>query len=231
MPTGRHNGPAKKSRTRSTRTRHAKRGRRGKMRGNYRPRERYPVTTAYEVVLNNATLLIPYGFTYTNLSNPPLVAAGSPSPTGLSGYGDMVNRQRKGCVYAIRSRYTFTNQEAYSIVACVCPCNFLPTSALILDNALFSNRRCVRKMVSGVGSPNRATISITTALSDFGGFNPGRTEDAHVFTLSPFSAAADSMYHAVFTATAGVASVAGVQVLVEHTYIGLVGMEPNTELN
>jgi len=191
-------------------------------------RETYIVSTVFNDILNNASLVIPYAFAYVDLQTP--LKANGGAATVVPFWTMIALRQRKYYVWKTVVTVEFVNQEAFGIDFSITPVNFLPSQTVVLQRALLSNHRAKKRLVSGAGSPNRCTLKSTQTVADFGGFYARGAEDSHVGNTDSSADPTDKLYLNISGDTNGAASVSGVLVSVKVVFF-LDAMEPNSPLN
>jgi len=191
------------------------------------PRERFKVITVFNDVLNNASLVLPYAFAYVDLSTP--LKANGGAATVVPYWSILTALCRKFFVEKTSVVVEFVNQETFGVDAFICPINFLPAQSIVQGRACLSNVRAKKRLISGVGSPNRCTLKSTQSVRNFGGFTPRTVEDPHWGNTDGSSDPTDKLYLEIGADTNGSASVAGILVSVKLIIYGWIA-EPNTPL-
>jgi len=161
-----------------------------------------------DLVLNNATVLVPFAWAYLNLTNPLLVNGGAASVvTFFAGYAAFYRkfRVRKFSVVA-----RFGNAENFFGNGFVTPINFLPTNTLLQNTAAFRNIMTKRKLISPKGGKDEGLVRMHSNVMRFAGFANTNVEDNYVGTTDGSSSPTDNIYAIVAFDTNGVASVSGV---------------------
>jgi len=182
------------------------------------PHEVIKLTSVFNYVLNNATVLIPYGYAYVNCSQP-LVSDGG-SATVIPRWAELTSRYRKYRVWNARIRASIVNQEAYGIDFFVCPMGSLLPQTVANCRAALSNMRAVSHIVSGAGSPNQKVLTKNAGVASYAGVLTRHVEDLYAGSTDGTSLIpTDNFYFMIGTDTNGVASVSGCFVSVKMTWI------------
>jgi len=165
------------------------------------------LTFTEDIVLNNATLLNPYGFSFFVMTNP--IDLNQNSATNEPFFTAYKGMYRKYRVRKYSVRATFMNAENYGIKGYLSIVNFAPTNTAANNLAAVQNsRRCY---CSGKGGMDRATCVVKGSVRK-AGFATTMTEDSFVSVTDGTSSPADNIYVVCGTDTNGVASVSGVEV-------------------
>jgi len=167
-------------------------------------------------LLNQATLLNPFNFSYFNLTNP-LISNGG-SATAVPYFTAWTGMYRKYRVrkFAILAR--FQNSETFGIIPFVCPLNFLPTSTAANNAAYVKNILAKKKISGGIAGMNVTSLSVSHTVAQMSGFANSDVEDAYVGLTDGSAAPSDNIYAVVGTDNNGAASVAGVLASVKVTF-------------
>lgn len=180
------------------------------------PRETIVLTTVFNFVLNNATVLIPYGYSYITATQPLNSNAGA--STVVPRWAELTQKYRKYRVYSAHTRVSCVNQEAYGVDFFVCPMNSLLLQTVVNCRAALSNRRAASHIVSGVGSPNSKVLSRFSNQKQYTGLTTRYVEDAYTGNTDLSVTPSDNWYFMVGVDTNGAASVAGVFVSIKMTW-------------
>jgi len=167
----------------------------------------------YNVVLNGATALNPFGYSYILLTNPQLSNAGSATPVPFfmmyaAGY-------RKFRVNSYRVRCRYGNAENFFINAFVCPFNYLPPNTVASNTAAYENPRTKKALISPKGGMDKGVVQTGSTVQGMGGFSNRLTEDNFVGNVDGSSPPTDNVYMLISMSTNGAISVSGVFVSVE----------------
>jgi len=182
------------------------------------PHDVIKLTSVFNYVINNATVLIPYGYAYVNCSQP-LVSDGG-AATVIPRWAELTSRYRKYRVWNSKIRASIVNQEAYGIDFFVCPMGSLLPQTVANCRAALSNMRAVSHIVSGVGSPNQKVLHKNAGVSTYAGVLTRHVEDLYAGSTDGTSLIpTDNFYFMIGTDTNGVASVSGTFVSVKMTWI------------
>jgi len=126
---------------------------------------------------------------------------------------------RKFRVSAYRVRITYGNNEGFFADPFVTPFNFLPPNTIASNGAAFLNVLSKDRMTSAKGGMDRCTQQFKGSITSMAGFASNNTEDAYVGNVDGTSPPSDNIYTLVSVATNGLASVAGILVVVDVNFI------------
>jgi len=191
-------------------------------------RETVKLRTVFNDVINNATLAIPYGYAYVNLTNP--LKSNGGAATIVPFWTEQQGRQRKYRVFKTRVSVSAVNQEAFGVDFGIVAMNSLLVQTVANCKSSLSNIRCRKKLVSGVGSPNRCDLRSQQSITDFAGFYTRGAEDNYVGLTDGSADPTDNIYLMIIADTNGAASVSGILVSVTVEFV-VDFMEPQNAVN
>jgi len=188
------------------------------------------VRLSAEILLNlaNATVPVPYGYSFYVVTNPMICNQGS--ATSVPYFTMYTAAYRKFRVRNFSVTVNYVNTETHAVNSFVCPFNYLPPNTVASNQAALTNILCRKKLVSPAGGMDRATLRISQSVSSMAGFANTNVEDAYVGLTDGTSPPSDNIYVLVATQTNGLASVIGVLTSVLISF-GIDFMERQTPLN
>jgi len=168
-------------------------------------------------LLNQATALNPFNFSYFNVTNP-LISKGG-SATAVPFFTAYTGMYRKFRVRRFRVKACFANSEAFGVIPFVCPVNFLPTSTAPNNASYISNILCRKNgVLGGVGGNNVKNLFVQHTVASMSGFANTNVEDALVGLTDGTGSPSDNIYVVVGTDNNGAATVGGVLASVTVTF-------------
>jgi len=167
-------------------------------------------------LLNNATLVNPFNFSYFNVTNP-LISNGG-SATAVPFFTAYTGMYRKYRVRKFQVQAKFESAEAFGTIPFVCPLNFLPTSSAANNAAYIKNILARKNIMGGATGMNRTNITVSKSIATMSGFANTDVEDAYVGLTDGSAAPSDNVYCVVGTDNNGAASVSGVLASVKVTF-------------
>jgi len=171
------------------------------------------LNTRFIQVANNATVLNPFTYAYLNLTNPQLSNGGS--ATAVSFFLAYAAMYRKFRDRGYRVRTSYGNNEGFFDVPFNTPFNYLPPNTIASNNAAFINIQTRDKLASAKGGQDRSFLKFRGSVTSMAGFASNNTEDAYVGLTDGSSPPSDNIYTLVSTATNGLASIAGILIVVD----------------
>jgi len=167
-------------------------------------------------LLNQATLLNPFNFSYFNLTNPLISKNGS--ATAVPYFTAYTGMYRKYRVRKFSVVARFANAETFAVIPFVCPINFLPTSSAANNAAYVANILARKSLCGGASGQNVKAVSVTKTIASMSGFANTNVEDAYVGLTDGSAAPSDNIYCVVATDNNGAANVNGVLASVKVTF-------------
>jgi len=156
-------------------------------------------------LLNNASLVNPFAFSFFIVTNPILLNQGAATNEPFFTAYKAMYRKYRVRSYSVRA--TFMNSEAYGITGYASIVNFIPTNTLAGNQAAAQN--CRKCNCSPKGGMDRASVIVRGSVRK-AGFANTMVEDNFVSVTDGSSSPADNIAVVVGLDTNGVASVAGV---------------------